>query len=224
MSFKDALNRSIYGGMVGSHIWQMAHKGSDQDEFWFYVANTREFLRGTADTKSYFEAKWQGTNRDVHVHEAGKVVTQLLSGNINFVLGVCSPRPLYETEQSHALKRITLNNLSTKSWYSINGMCKSQLKKYASIPVKDQAKRWPKLVRAIQFGVHLFEKGELKFEPADKSSYSYDEVEERLKELEAAKENSILPDEPNEEPFRGWLERVRLEWLEDIKLEELGAY
>ena len=73
---------------VGSHVWNMNHKGSDIDLFQIYVEPTRDILDGTAKKRSYFK---QIGEKDDAIHEVEKVVTLLLAGNINFIIGVLSP-------------------------------------------------------------------------------------------------------------------------------------
>jgi predicted nucleotidyltransferase len=102
---------------VGSHLWKMQHKDSDIDLFQIYVEPTKNILNGTAKKASYFKQK---DNHDYAIHEAEKVVAMLLQGNINFVVGVCSPLINKTTVEFDVLREITMNNLSKNCFHSIN--------------------------------------------------------------------------------------------------------
>jgi hypothetical protein len=80
---------------VGSHMWKMNHENSDTDLFQIYVADTKQILRGEFDfIHSSSETNNGKTGKykvEIVRHEIGKVISELLDGNVNFLWGVMSP-------------------------------------------------------------------------------------------------------------------------------------
>lgn len=194
--------------MIGSHIWEMNHVNSDEDYFSIYLDDTRNFLRGTPQTQSYFT---QYNYVDTHYHELGKVVEQLLKGNINFLIGVTSPIVMKMSFEFERLIDITMGNLSKKTYHSIHGMGLHNYKRYIETDEDTSEHRCNKILRTIVFGIKLLDYGRIEYKKFEGGTPEL--IESKLKELDRAFENSTILEEPNEKTFRDYLEDVRYENL-----------
>ena len=189
---------------VGSHIWKMNHKDSDIDIFQIYVEPTKNILNGTAKKKSYFK---QIDNTDYAIHEAEKVVNMLLTGNINFIVGVLSPEPNKVTPELLELKEITHNNLAKNCFHSINGMAIHNQMKYEE-KGRMTKKKWNQLIRALDFGIRILSGDGVQFKPV-KNGHSL-LFDAKLLTLLTSYNLSRLPEKPDEKPFRKWLYDLRI--------------
>ncbi len=195
---------------VGSTIWQMRHPKSDTDLFRVYVASTEDILKGTANTRSKFI---QENNTDIALHELGKVIEQLLKGNLNFVTGVMSPIVVeaHNPLMLHELRDIVRDNISKNSYHSIHGFAVHNYKKYIGSGKDNSERRCNRILRVLQFGITLLNTGKFEFKPFS-GGVDY-EIEEWIEILDDAYSKSTLPDKPDEEPFRQCLFDVRIaEW------------
>lgn len=195
--------------IVGSHCWKMEHKNSDIDIFQIYVEPTRAILDGTAKKKSYFR---QIDDKDYAIHEAEKTVGMLIQGNINFIVGVLSPKINIAYGTFHELRKITENNLAKNCFHSINGMSIHNQKKFEEAG-KMTDKKWNQLIRVLNFGIRILNGSGAKFEPVENSNRHIFDI--KLKHLKEAYDCSELPEKPNEKPFRDWLYQLRLLYLKD---------
>lgn len=195
--------------LVGSHIWRMDTASSDRDMFRVYVASTEGILRGTANTKSEFVQEVEG--EDLAVHEVGKVVEQLLKGNVNFLIGVISPMLLSEHESAdsflYELQCIVRRTISKNCYKSIHGLGKHNYIKYLESGKDDSERRCNKICRVLAFGHNLLLTGNFEFTPF--TGGTPEAVVEWLGLLDDAYKNSPLPEVPDEGPFRDWLYQVR---------------
>jgi len=204
--------------MIGSHIWNMNHENSDEDYFEIYLDSTKNLFRGTPKNKSTFTTK----PVDLHKHELGKVVEQLLKGNINFLIGVTSPIVIESTKTFEELKKITYRNISKKTYHSIRGMAISNYKKYVGESNLDDVTnvevpehKCNQIIRAIQFGITLLKYRKLEYKPFKGGTPAL--IQSKIKELDEVYEKSTIPDEPNEEEFRDFLERTRkADWWNQV--------
>jgi len=222
---------NLFTTTIGSHLWSMEHANSDTDLFQVYVASTEDILKGTANLKSIFIQK---DNVDTHKHEVGKVIEQLLKGNLNFLVGVVSPivnacyayeepigdgsceyemkLPLYE------LQKIVKENIAKNCYHSIHGLAVGNYKKYIESGLDNTPQRCAKVLRTLAFGITLLYTG--KFEFAPKTGEDGAETIIRwLGGLEQAYKSSTLPEKPNEKPFREWLYNIRMVDLENGRKE-----
>ena len=197
--------------MIGSHIWNMNHKDSDEDYFEIYAENMEDILTNKATYKSTFT---QCDGVDTHSHEVSHVIEQLLKGNINYVLGVLSPIIKYKTPEFMELRKIARNNLSKNCFHSINGMSEGNYIKYVLNDKDVTEHKCNQILRAIQFGIILLQKGKVEFKPY--TGGTSDEILERLSELQWSHEISPLSETPNEWLFREWLKGYRITQIKDM--------
>jgi predicted nucleotidyltransferase len=192
---------------VGSHVWQMNHKDSDIDTFQIYTEELQNILNGTAKRKSYFTEKENGIT-DIAIHEIEIVINQLLKGNINFIVGVCSPLILKTTKEFEILRNLTTNHLAKNCYHSINGLAVHNFKKYENELTE---KKLNQIIRTLFFGINILKHNKIIFQPnTNGTTEKYFETLELLKE---SFENSSLPEEPEEKPFRDFLLNLRLKQL-----------
>jgi len=198
---------NFFTTIFGSDIWGMRHSKSDIDLFRVYVATTEEVLKGTANIRSKFIEEG---DTDIALHEIGKVIEQLLKGNMNFIIGVMSPIVVesYNPVLLHELRDIVRENISKNCYHSIHGMAMHNYKKYVESGFDKSERRCNKILRVLKFGQRLLREGKVVFEPVVGGTSKM--IEEELKNLEVAYKNSELPEKPNEEPFREWLYNLRL--------------
>jgi predicted nucleotidyltransferase len=199
---------------VGSHVWGMNHQNSDIDIFQVYIEPIRSVLDGTAKKKSYFVER--GIN-DIAQHEIEVVINQLLKGNINFIVGVCSPIVNKSTLHFEMLKHITTMNLAKNCYHSINGMAVHNFKKY-----KDEMtdKKYNQIIRILCFGINILQKKQTIFQAVtDGNEERYLETLQLLKD---SYETSTLPEKPDEKIFRSFLLQVRLKQLQGHLSIKLG--
>ena len=190
---------------VGSHIWKMNDENSDVDEFVIYQEPTHRILNDTANLKP---KRYTNGNRDGVIYEVSHVVKQLLTGNINFILGVMSPIVKESTTEFWELRQIVKQNLSKCSYNSINGLVTKNYRKYIESEKDNTQKRRSQVLRILNFGITLLEQGELVFAPVENATEK--QIENKLSRLKIAYEHSVLPEKPNEQMFRDWLLKVRL--------------
>lgn len=198
---------------IGSHMWKMNHAKSDIDLGVIYVAPTNKILRGTAYTESK-QLKIEG--QDVAVHEIGKVVDMLTSGNVNFLWLVSSPIIKLETPHLRELRIILNTNLSANTYHSIKGLSIKNYKKYLvdgnlaeGEGIEVFAKKRKIIMRTLNYGIKLLNgEGCLNYSPAS-GEYDNQTILDRIVDLDKAYENTLLPEKPNKEIYRDFLERVR---------------
>ena len=202
---------NFFTTMIGSDMWQMRRPDSDTDLFRVYVASTEDILKGTADMRSKFIQK---DNTDITIHEIGKVVSMLLKGNLNFIIGVMSPIvvSVHNSELFYELRSIVKRNISKNCYHSIRGFTLHNYKKYIESGLDRSERRCNKVLRVLKFGQRLLQEGRFVFEPVTGGTPEI--IERELEKLEVAYEKSPLPEKPNEEPFREWLFKLRLYELE----------
>jgi len=199
----------LFTTLVGSHLWHMNDEDSDRDLFRVYVASTEGILRGTVDTKSKFVQ--EGDDVDIAVHEVGTVVSQLLKGNVNFLIGVMSPILVSEHKCVDSflydLQAIVRRTISKNCYRSIRGLGKHNYIKYIVSGKDDSERRCNKICRVLAFGHNLLLTGDFGFTPF--TCGTPENVVELLGLLDDAYWFSSLPEKPEEEFFRDWLYQVR---------------
>jgi hypothetical protein len=194
-------------------MWKMNHAKSDIDLGVIYVAPTNKILHGTA----YIDSKQLKIEElDVAVHEISKVVDMLISGNVNFLWIVSSPIIMLETPYLRELRNILNTNLSANTYHSIKGLSIKNYKKYLvdgnlaeGEGIEIFAKKRKIIMRTLNYGIKLLNgEGCLNFVPAS-GEYDNQIILDTIEALDKAYENTILPEKPNEEIYRDFLERVR---------------
>ena len=186
--------------MIGSHIWKMNHKDSDKDYFEIYSEDIYDILSHVAKYKSTFK---QSNGIDVHSHEVSHVVNQVLKGNINFVIGVLSPIIVVRTDEFISLRDLVRRTISKNIYHSIHGMTTGNYIKYIQKADTYTEHKCNQILRAIEFGIKVLQKGKLEFKPY--TNGSPDEILEKLSELEYSYLVSPLKESPPENSLRTWL-------------------
>lgn len=198
---------------VGSDMWGMGHDSSDIDLFRLRVADTHKILRGEKihDTwKDIAYVNEQMQEIDEKAMEIGHLVNLLIKGNVNAIWAVCSPVVVLDSMILRKLRAITKANLSKASYHSINGLAYSQYKDHVKrADVMPPGKAIKSAIRTLQFGITMFQKGTVCFEPVI-GTPTITDVEHQLTALKYARDDSSLPEEPNEDIFRDFLENERI--------------
>ena len=194
----------IFTTKIGSHIWKMNRPDSDEDIFKVYAVSTVELLKGTANIRSKFKPS---DERDVAIHEVGKVVEQVIKGNFNFLIGVMSPIVILTSDIHTELKDIVKRNVAKNCYHSIRGMCLHNYHKFIDNSVKGNEKKCNVILRSLLFGKTLLETGEFKFKPIVNGTIK--DIDVAFQDIEEAYTNSKLPEIPNETTYRDWLYKVR---------------
>ena len=198
----------LFSTVIGSHIWKMNRPDSDWDIFEVYIAPSTEILKGRLYTSSEFKQK---DNVDTAIHEIGKVISQTIKGNLNFLIGIMSPITVETSPYHQELKTLVQQNLSKNCFQSIHGMSKGNYLKYIASGKDPSETRCNKVYRVIKYGIHLLRTGTFKFEPTYDTTPSM--IEQGLDELKGALERSPLPDTTDPEPFENFLLNLRLDEL-----------
>ena len=210
----DNRMKTLFISCVGSHMWGMQSPESDIDLVMIYIAPTRSLLRGE---KILPTVRQQITARGGEIYdtlgwEIGHLINQLIKGNVNAIWYVTSPllvKPSFIQEELSALVQA---NLCRQTYHSLKGMAESQIKSEEK-PGKNPriaGKGFRTALRTINFGILLLLEGMICFAPVLHSPDA-EEVMEKMHQLEEAYEASRLPDRPDEEAFREFLSRLRLE-------------
>lgn len=218
---------NLFTTTIGSHLWSMNDENSDLDLFRVYVASTRDIIKGTANLKSIFTQK---DNVDIHIHEVGKVINQLIKGNVNFLIGTMSPivnscytyREDIESEVFpyttktllENLQNIIQKNLSKNCYHSIHGLAVHNYKKYIESNLDNTERRRAKIIRVLYFGIVLLQTGNFEFLPKTGKGGAK-VITDLIYAIDEAYRVSTLPEKPNAEPFRDWLYDIRIRDLEN---------
>ena len=199
-------NNILFATQIGSHMWNMQTEKSDTDIFVAYVAPTDEILKGTADYKSKFT---QTLNMDISQHEIGKIIEQLLKGNINFILGVMSFLSIKTNENHLQLRKIVRETIAKNCYYSIHGMAQSNYKKYIETKLNSSTKKCNQIIRVLKFGQRILNDGKISFDSVVDGTPEM--ILQEKDKLTFAFNNSSLPNTPDEKLYRDWLYNVRLQ-------------
>lgn len=212
------MNKIIWTTNIGSHAWHMNHADSDIDVFDAYIVPTKDILSGKNNGGgSHFHEKDENDNIDKHTHEIGKIIDELIKGNINFLIGTLSPIVLFE-EKNYLkdIRQLVINHCQTKSCtHSIKGLAISNYKKY--IIGSDTARDYPltkkcnMIVRTLMFGINILRGNGFKLNAINNQTPEY--VKQMLIIFDEAFINSKIPDKTDPEPFRNYLYELRLKEL-----------
>jgi len=144
--------------------------------------------------------------------EIGQLINQLIKGNINAIWYAASPLVVKPSIIQEELSAMVKDNLGRESYRSIKGMAQSQMKSEDKPAEAGKGRR--SALRTINFGIKLLTEGRIVFAPVLHTPGG-EEVREKMSELDCAYEASSLPDGPDEEVFREFLLRLRLEGVQD---------
>lgn len=206
-------NITIFKTLVGSRLWNMQREDSDYDYFECYLLPTEEYLVGRDDKSSQ---KMKGED-DVAKHEAGIVVKGLLSGNINFFIGVLG-KPIMTTDEFWELRKIVENNKARNVYKSVNGLSVRNYKKYVEGNENPKEKKVKLVLRTLELGINYYDTGKFIFEKPsyfDKMSKEdlITQIDIKVKELEDKYKESKFPESLPEKELKNWLLKTRLKYL-----------
>ncbi|MDD4776630.1 MAG: nucleotidyltransferase domain-containing protein [Syntrophomonas sp.] len=206
--------RALYISCVGSHMWGMQNRESDIDLVAVYAAHTRSILRGQRISPTIRQqiAPGRGVIYDTMGWEIGHLINQLIKGNINAIWYASSPLVVKPSIIQEELSALVKDNLCRESYRSIKGMAQSQMKSEDKPAEAGKGRRTA--LRTINFGIRLLRQGRIVFAPVLHTPGA-EEVREKMSELDYACEASSLPDGLDEEVFREFLLRLRLEGVQD---------
>jgi len=202
--------RIQYISCVGSHMWKMENETSDIDLVMIYTVPTRRILRGEkfpATIRQEMVAR-RGGIYDTLGWEIGHLIDLLIKGNINAIWYATSPLVIMPSALQEELSALVQANLCRESYHSIKGMAESQIK--SEEKPKITGKGYRTALRTINFGIRLLSEGRIFFAPALHTPGAR-EVMEKMGQLEEAYKASCLPDRPDEDAFREFLLRLRME-------------
>jgi hypothetical protein len=212
--------KTVFISCTGSHMWGMNTPESDIDLVIIYIAPTRSLLRGERILPTLRQriTAHRGEIYDTLGWEIGHLINQLIKGNVNAIWYATSSLVVKPCAIQEELSAIVRANLSRATYHSLRGMAESQIKsegKPESDP-KIAGKGYRTALRTIEFGIRLLSEGKISYSPAI-GDPGAERVWEGMRRLEEAYELSPLPGRPDEEAFRDFLMRLRLEEMyEDI--------
>jgi hypothetical protein len=204
---------TLFVSCVGSHMWNMQSPESDIDLVMIYIAPTRSILRGERIPPTVRQeiAARGGEVYDTLGWEIGHLINHLIKGNVNAIWYVSSPLIIKPSHIQEELSFLVQANLCRETYHSIKGMAESQIKSEEK-PAKRPGKGYRTALRTINFGITLLKEGRICFAPILHTPGA-GEVMEKMLQLEEAYAASSLPDLPDEDVFREFLLRLRLEEL-----------
>lgn len=203
--------KTLITTVIGSHMWGMNRSDSDIDLFTVFQVPSKTILVGDSYKKSKFIQK---DGEDIHMHEVGKVIEMLIKNNVNFVWGVTSPLFVEGDERIYKeLGEIARSLLSKQIYKPVRGLAVHNYKKYIESEKDVSEKRCNIIARTIVFGIAALN-GKIKYITTEGANP--DTINVLLSELDAAYENSKLPERPDEDAVR-----KAKEWLLDLRLQYL---
>jgi predicted nucleotidyltransferase len=198
----------LFKTLIGSHMWGMNHAGSDRDYMVVYLQSTKDILSGypVFTGKPNVTVTEDGVECDYQYMEIGHLINLLLKGNVNAIWTVTSPCIIEDSPELQQLRGLVQKNLSKSSFASINGMAISQ--------IKDETKRksmkgkgYRTGLRTLNFGIKMFEKGKLVYDPV--GEVTGEDVEIAFHRFNTAYMYTKLPEEPDVKSFRNYLYKIR---------------
>lgn len=220
-----SIARTLFISCTGSHMWGMNTAESDIDLVIIYIAPTRSLLRGESILPTVRQriTAHRGEIYDTLGWEIGHLINQLIRGNVNAIWYATSPLVIRPSAVQEELSALVRANLSRATYRSIRGMAESQIRSEGkpSNDPKIAGKGYRTAIRTIEFGIRLLSEGRICFSPAT-GEPGADMVWEGLRQLEEAYESSPLPDRPDEDVFRDFLIRLRLEEIKGMTGEDEG--
>lgn len=212
--------KTLFETVVGSHAWNMQRPDSDIDIFQAYQVPTKDILSGILRQNSHFTA---GEEKDESRHEIGVVIEQLIKGNFNFVVGVCSPI-VNEDKYGYLkeLREITKRNLAKNIYHSTKGLAIHNYKKYFNPKniidrsvtndiIRQQVlqKKANLVVRSLMFGESILTFGEINFMKIIKNQTEED-IHYWIDAIDDSYKDSKLSETPDPTEFRDFLYRIRI--------------
>lgn len=212
----------LFSTVVGSHMWEMNHEGSDRDIMTCVVFPTEDILSGRAEPKQFAMKHLPEKGLDIQTGEIGKWIDQLISGNVNYIWGALSPVVEVGSPDLHRLRRIVLYNRSKATLASVRGLAASAIAQAALKGWKGH-KQFNIAMRTIGFGISWIRGSSTLFSyrpfvyvpdaPITPQAMNgwYDAI---LRTLDIEEKKSLFPDRPDPTPFREFLLDLRLQHLD----------
>ncbi len=210
--------RMLWSTNVGSHVWLMDRPGSDIDLFNVYIVPTKDILSGkNRGHGSHFSGGPECTV-DKASHEIGKVITELIDGNINFLVGTLSSIIVHQYKNYlPSLREIVIEHGQSKACtHSIRGLAYKNYKKY--VVGSDTAREYPiekkcnSINRVLLFGINLLNGNGFEFKPV--KSQTPEDVRNLMEEFEKTILESKLPEKNSPEPYQDYLLDIRIKELQ----------
>ncbi len=210
--------QTLWSTNIGSHAWMMNRHDSDIDIFSAYIVPSKKILDGSIKgSGSHCSGSSEAGEEDRVYHEIGKIIDELIKGNINFLVGTLSPIILSQHKNClNELKEIVYKHGQTKACtHSIRGLAVHNYRKY--IIGSDTARDYPiikkcnTINRTLLFGINLMNGNGFEFNPVKDQTPG--DVRELIAEFDKAVSTSPLPDKTDPEPFRQYLYGIRVKEL-----------
>ncbi len=224
--FEGRLDGVVLGAaIVGSQMWGMARPDSDKDYYVLYLGKSARILTG--DDGPYhggIHSTEEGAPEQFAGYELGHTIRQLLGGNVNHLWGLLSPIVVQTTPQYHELQGIVTQHLAKNCYPSIHGLARHNLQLWF-YREKDRGtsvnfKKLNIIARTVQFGISILQGHGARFQSTHYQAVP--DVEALLGTLDAAYQESPLPETPDPVPFKEFLLRSRLATLrEELKNESI---
>ena len=204
------MSPTLFKTITGSHAWKMETQESDIDETQVFITSTKNILSGIGIPKT---KKFTLGITDKTQIEIGFVIESLIKNNINAIIMVASPNPIYELKHYRKeLIWILKNNISKNCFNSIHGLGNRNYKEYIQTGKDASQKRINTTCRSLQLGITLLDTGKIKFKPFHNGTP--EDIENLLKEIHTSFIESPLPEKSDEAPFREYLFRLRKKELD----------
>lgn len=211
--------KTLWVTRVGSHAWDMQRPDSDIDLYRVYIAPSEGLLLGHRHDRGHQARSVgeDGCDYDTSSFEIGHVIKQLMTGNLNHIIGLCSPIVDESSAEHGELVKIFRDNLASNCYKSIRGMAAHNFKRYfednprTSLDEDEMKKKLGQVGRVLKFGVRLLSYHEISFgpyQPADRF-----EISGLMSELDDAYKNTTLPPTPEVLVYDDWLLGLRLNEL-----------
>jgi hypothetical protein len=207
----EAMTKTLFKTVIGSHCWGMNTSGSDTDYFTCYQVPTREILRGQTNI---LKSKMTITNDiDTQESELGLVVHQLIKNNLNYIVNTMSPIIVETSPEHEQLKSFFPALLSKQLYFSFHGMAVHNLKLFHKWWGDDiPPRKFGKIARVLKLGTRLLYGESLKFEAVPEASEPT--VLGLIAGIDTAYAMSELPETcPQTQDMLDWLVEARLKYL-----------
>lgn len=211
--------KKLWTTNVGSHVWNMNRPDSDIDLFTAYIVPTTDILSGK--NRGHGSHNYQCEGEDHVSHEIGKIVHELIKGNVNFLVGTLSDIILYQQNNylQRLVKLVNEHGQTKACTHSIRGLATHNYRKYIENCNTDKkelliTKKCNTINRMLLFGINVLEGNSFKFTPV--SDQTPADVKEMLDRFDDVVLNSSIPEKTNAEPFQDYLLEVRLNELRGL--------
>lgn len=210
--------KTLWVTNIGSHAWLMNRPDSDIDIFTAYIVPSKDILSGKNHGYGSHCSGGSGAGEEDKVsHEIGKIIDELIKGNINFLVGTLSPIIISQHKDClTALRDIVNEHGQTKACVnSIRGLAVHNYKKF--IIGSDTARDYPLIKkcntinRVLLFGINLLNGNDFEFKPV--KDQTLEDVKKLLEEFDKTVAESKLSEKTDPEPFRNYLFDIRMREL-----------